>query len=130
MVTIKIKTLIESRIETCFDIACDLDLHSQTVWKWTNEKVISPRIKIKKGDTVTFRAVHFLIPQNFTSKVIEYEWPFHLVDQMTKGAFKSFKHIHEFQSTGNSTIMTDTIIFEAPFGIIGKIAEAMNPLLK
>jgi len=123
MITIKIETPIHSSTDICFDLACDLDLHSKTVWKWTNETVLGIGGKINKGDTVTFRATHFFIRQDFTSKIIEYKRPTRLVDQMTKGAFKSFTHIHEFTEAERGIIMTDTLYLEAPFGIIGKIVE-------
>jgi len=125
MVTIKMNTFIQANIDTCFDLACDLDLHRQTVWKWTRETVLGRGGKISMGDTVTFRATHFFIRQTFTSKIIEYERPARLVDQMTKGAFKSFIHIHEFKEAARGTFMTDTLSFEAPYGIIGKFAEQL-----
>ena|GEM_PF-3298824 len=46
-----------------------------------------------------------------------------IVDQMVKGAFKSMRHIHEFKDQGTQTLMKDTLIFEAPLGILGLIAE-------
>ncbi len=58
-----------------------------------------------------------------TSRITEIREPYHFVDEMQKGAFKSLKHIHEFEQNGNKTIMKDTLYFEAPFGLIGWIVE-------
>jgi ligand-binding SRPBCC domain-containing protein len=42
-------------------------------------------------------------------------------DEMLKGAFKMIKHDHIFNREGRYTIMTDSFIFESPYGIAGKI---------
>ncbi|WP_051318017.1 SRPBCC family protein [Cohnella thermotolerans] len=77
------------------------------------------------GDSVAFRATHFFIRQNLTSKVVEYERPKRMVDQMTKGAFKTFTHIHEFKTDNGGTMMTDIISFEVLFGVFGKVVEQL-----
>jgi ligand-binding SRPBCC domain-containing protein len=42
-------------------------------------------------------------------------------DEMLKGAFKMIKHDHIFNRESGYTIMTDSFIFESPYGIAGKI---------
>lgn len=125
MIIVKTKILIDAPIEVCFDFARDIDIHTRTVWKYTKEKAIegvrSGRISL--GESVTFQATHFGIKQRLTSKVIEYERPYKFVDQMTRGAFKSMKHIHEFEANGSQTVMKDILIFEAPFGWLGYLIE-------
>ncbi|MBP2001470.1 ligand-binding SRPBCC domain-containing protein [Paenibacillus shirakamiensis] len=78
---------------------------------------------IGMGETVTFEATHFGIRQRLTSKITEYDAPRLFVDTMQKGAFKSLRHVHEFVQREDYTLMTDTLYLEAPFGIVGKIAE-------
>lgn len=39
------------------------------------------------------------------------------------GVFKSMKHKHEFEEHGGITVMKDTLIFEAPLGLLGRIVE-------
>jgi len=46
-------------------------------------------------------------------------------DEMIQGDFKSFYHEHFFQPNENGTLMTDKIKLEAPYGFIGKIANAL-----
>lgn len=43
---------------------------------------------------------------------------------MVKGTFKSFRHEHHFESTGNGTRMTDRFDYKPPFGILGKFQGA------
>ncbi len=76
---------------------------------------------MKLNDTVTWRAKHFGIYQNLTSKITKYKFPTCFVDEQVKGAFKWIHHQHAFQQTDNGTIMTDIFEFEAPFGILGRL---------
>jgi len=40
-----------------------------------------------------------------------------------RGAFRSFVHDHFFTAQGTGTTMKDVLVFAAPLGILGRIAE-------
>ncbi|MGO4374863.1 cell division protein, partial [Paenibacillus sp. MCAF20] len=121
------QTEIDAPLAFCFDLARDIEIHTQTVWKHTNERAIDGRINglIGMGETVTFQAIHFMIRQRLTSKITEYHRPYLFTDEMLKGAFKSMKHKHEFEKRNGKTVMRDTLIFEAPLGIVGRVVERL-----
>ncbi|SFF17516.1 Ligand-binding SRPBCC domain-containing protein [Paenibacillus algorifonticola] len=127
MITVKTHIEISAPIQVCFDLARDIDIHTKTVWKHTKEKAIMGAASepIGLGQTVTFEATHFLVRQRLSSKITEYQEPFLFVDEMQKGAFKSLRHVHEFKQLVGKTLMTDTLYFEAPFGMIGKAVERL-----
>ncbi|MFC9708354.1 cell division protein [Paenibacillus sp. NPDC056933] len=117
---------IYAPIERCFDYARDIDIHTQTVWKHTREQAVAGVTtgRIGEGDTVTFEASHFGVRQRLTSRIAEYNRPYLFVDQMEKGAFKSMRHEHSFiKMDEQMTCMRDTLRFEAPFGVLGWVAE-------
>lgn len=93
----------------------------------SGEKILAgpPSGFLELGDQVTFEAKHFGIRQRLTAKIVEYEWPNLFTDQMVSGAFKSLRHEHRFRIDGESTMMTDVLEFEAPFGFVGRGAEAI-----
>jgi len=119
---IELTTQINAPIERCFLLSLSVDVHCQST-KGTNEKAIAGVTSglMKLNDTVTWRAKHFGIYQNLTSKITQYEYPNCFVDEMMKGAFKRMYHQHLFQQNGEGTIMKDVFEFEAPFGILGKV---------
>ncbi|RKP55568.1 cell division protein [Cohnella endophytica] len=127
MITVKTHIEISAPIQVCFDLSRDIEIHTQTVWKHTKEKAIMGITTglIGSGQTVTFEATHFLVRQRLTSKITDYKEPYIFVDEMQKGAFKSLRHVHEFKQIDGKTLMTDTLNFEAPFGIIGKAVERL-----
>jgi ligand-binding SRPBCC domain-containing protein len=122
MPTIELKTIINAPIERCFLLSLSVDLHQLSTQE-TNERAISGVTKglMKLNDVVTWRAKHFGIYQNMTSKISAYEAPRYFVSEMVKGAFKKLHHQHIFEWTGNETIMTDIFYFKAPFGIFGEL---------
>ncbi len=122
MPTIELKTKINAPAERCFLLSLSVDLHLLSTQE-TNERAISGVTTglMKLNDVVTWRAKHFGIYQNMTSKISAYDAPKYFVSEMLKGAFKKLHHQHLFEWTGNETIMTDIFYFEAPFGILGEL---------
>ena len=124
MTKIILSTSINAPIQIVFDCARSIDIHQLSTAK-TNEKAIVGRITglCELGDEVTWRAKHFGIWLELTSKITEARRPEYFVDEMQKGTFKSLRHEHHFIKTDDGILMKDIFIFESPFGILGKIAN-------
>ncbi|WP_432363364.1 SRPBCC family protein [Sporosarcina sp. UB5] len=126
MPTITHEIHINAPIHICFDLARNVDVHTETTAK-TKEKAIAGVMTglLENGDTVTWEAVHFGIKQRLTAKIIEMNRPHSFTDVMVKGAFHSFTHTHEFIESDTGTIMKDTFSYKSPLGFIGKIADRL-----
>jgi len=124
MATIILKILINAPIERCFDLARSIDLHVQSMQS-SGEKAIAGKRDglINLHESVTWRAKHFGIPFEMTNKISTMEYPTRFVDEMVKGPFKKLHHQHLFKIIDSQTEMTDVFEFEAPFGILGWLAE-------
>ena len=124
MAIIQLSTTINAPIQKCFDLARNIDIHVKSM-KQSGEKAIAGRTNglIELNETVTWRAKHFGIWQNLTSKITQFNYPESFTDEMVSGAFKSFKHQHLFNQKERQTIMKDIFMFESPFGIIGKLVN-------
>ncbi len=127
MVTIDLQIEIHAGIDRCFDLARSIEVHLLAE-RQSRERAVDGRQSgtLGLGDTVTFEAVHFGIRQRLTSRIVELERPGRFVDQMEKGAFKSLRHTHCFTSSQpNTTTMRDILVFEAPLGPLGLLAEGL-----
>jgi ligand-binding SRPBCC domain-containing protein len=80
---------------------------------------------MRLGDTVTWEAVHFGIKQHLTTTITAYERPQYFIDEMTRGIFQELKHHHAFVPQASGTLMIDTFTFRAPWGILGRVVEAL-----
>ena len=126
MPEIVLETQINAPAETCFDLMRDIRLHTETTSK-TDEKAVAGVTDgmIGLGQTVTFEGTHFGMRQRLTVKVVEFERPYLFVDEMIDGTFKTFKHIHEFEPRDSGTLMRDTLVWNSPFGILGRVVDVL-----
>lgn len=118
MPVLVVETQIHASPEVCFDlirtVSSDID---------KNKQIISGEFAF--GQTITFINSFFGIEQKLIVKVTEYKRPHHFTDEMVRGRFKSFKHIHEFIPNHGGTLLKDTFIWASPFGLIGKIVDRL-----
>ena len=127
MPRIEIKTVLNSDIETCFNLARNIDFHQESFEKF-NERAIGGKTSglIELNEWVTWEAKHIGFVQHLTAKITEFEAPNYFVDEMVFGALKSFRHEHKFrESENNTTVMTELFYFESPFGVFGKLANVL-----
>jgi ligand-binding SRPBCC domain-containing protein len=124
MPRIEIKTKIKANKNIVFDLSRSIDLHKIST-EQTNEKAIAGKTSglIGINESVTWRAKHFGVYQNLTSKITEFDKPNYFVDEMQKGAFKEFKHEHHFVELNGETLMTDIFNYKSPLGFLGKFAD-------
>jgi len=123
---IKTDMFIYAPRDICFNVARDIDIHTESTSQ-TNERAVGGVTSglIGLNETVTWEAVHFGVKQNLTVRITEFDFPNRFVDEMEKGAFKRFYHVHEFIEKENGTLMLDTFDYTSPFGIIGRLADQL-----
>jgi len=130
MPTIHLTTYIDALPRVVFDLSRSIELH-QLSTEQTQEKVVAGRMSglITLGETVTWRAKHFGVFQELTAKVTAFDAPNSFTDEMVSGAFKSFKHVHQFETAGRGTNMIDVFSYVSPLGILGEFADVLFLLL-
>lgn len=109
-----------------FDLARSIDAHKHSMAK-SREEAVGGRTSglISLGEEVTWRAWHFGLPMQMTSRITEMRSPDYFVDEQVKGPFRRFRHVHEFSQDSAGTMMVDRIEFAAPFGPIGRLVEKL-----
>jgi ligand-binding SRPBCC domain-containing protein len=124
--TVTVELWIDAPVERCFDAARDLDLHV-TSMQHTSERAVGGKTTglIELDEEVTWRGRHFGVTQHFTSRITAFDRPHHFRDEMQRGAFRSFVHDHFFVRENGGTNMTDVLIFSAPLGVVGVLAEKL-----
>jgi len=122
--------------EQSFKVNCSID----KVWKFYTdikhlEIVTPPNLNLKvietsdkqivKGLRMTISGRLFLYNSKWNSIISLVDISKHMyIDEMVKGPFKKWKHVHLFSEIGeNQTVITDKIEFELPFFFLGKLME-------
>jgi len=82
----------------------------------------APRDVVFDARTKDLDKVHegrvFGMRTRFTVSVVEMQRPIRYVDEATHRAFRTLRHIHEFESVDGGTLMRDTLEYDSPFGAI------------
>ncbi len=127
MVRLEELTRIRAPIERCFDLARSVEVHLAGNVHYGEAAVATAGVTsglIGLGEHVTWRAKHFGVWQELTSKVTAMDRPVYFEDTMVRGIFRSMKHDHLFRSLSpDETEMKDVFCFSAPLGILGRLAE-------
>jgi ligand-binding SRPBCC domain-containing protein len=121
---IRLETLIAAPIETCFDMARDVDLHQRSTAA-SAEKVVAGVTsgRMELGDEVTWEATHFGVRQRLSSRITAFDRPNRFVDEMVRGAFARFRHTHDFMRQNAGTLMVDVFDYTSPLGVVGRLAD-------
>ena len=129
MPVIELHTLINARVEECFNLSRSIDLHLQSMQQHREKAIAGVTTGlINLHETVTWKARRFGLPFKMTVQITEMQYPVYFVDQMVNGPFKWFRHYHAFQHRGHQTLMTDEFVFRSPLGWLGKLVD--NQILK
>ena len=124
---IVIETRIAAPIELCFDLARDPAAHAEQA-AFTGERVVEPGRTtglLELGDLLTFEGRHLGVRQRLTVRITEMQPPVRFVDEGVRSAFRRLRHVHEFRVEGDVTVMCDVIEWTSPFGVLGRIADAL-----
>jgi ligand-binding SRPBCC domain-containing protein len=127
MATITIETRIAAPRELCFDLARDVDAHARSA-SFSGERIVEPgRISglLEQGDLITFEGRHLGLRQRFTARIVSMDRPNSFIDEMARGAFKWLRHVHEFHSIEQGTLMRDVLSWQAPLGVLGYLADLL-----
>jgi hypothetical protein len=120
------QALMPVDLETAFDLSLSIDAHMAS-FEHSGERAVGGVTAgmIGLGEFVTWRARHFGITWTMTSTITEWDRPHCFVDEQRKGPFKSFRHVHVFEPVEHGTRLLDHVEFEAPFGVLGRVAERL-----
>ncbi|OUZ11749.1 cyclase [Aeromicrobium sp. PE09-221] len=126
MAGFRVQTLSARSAEALFDAALDIHAHTASQSR-SRERVVSGPAsgRLGLGDRVTWQARHFGLWWTMTAAVTEVEEPTRFVDEQVFGPFARFRHEHRFETVDGGTLMTDTIEFAAPFGLLGRMVAVL-----
>ncbi len=126
MPTIEIETLLPASVEACFDSALDVGLHCETM-TWSGERAVAGKTEgiLELGDRVTWEARHLGFRFRMTVEITRFSRPHYFVDEQVSGPFKRLCHRHDFYPVSGGCRMVDAFEYEAPFGVLGRLAERL-----
>lgn len=129
MITLRETTVIDAPIERVFDLARSVEVHLlANIHSGEQALAAGGRTSglASLGDQTTWRARHFGIWQNLTSKITACKAPGYFQATMTRGIFRSMQADHRFHVLpSGATAMIDVFRIAAPLPILGPLAERL-----
>ncbi|WP_410765068.1 SRPBCC family protein [Haloferax sp. DFSO60] len=126
MPTIVLETHIDAPIERVFDLARNVERHTETMGHGERAVAGTTSGHLENGDVVTWRATHFGIPMELTVEITEMESPVYFQDREIDGPFRELTHDHYFEQLApNSTRMRDEFQFTSPVGPLGWVVDTL-----
>jgi uncharacterized protein len=125
------------------EFACEIDAPLAEVWKFhdtieTLFRLTPPHTQVKlEGELEPMRVgvVYPLrmkrwgiVPLSWDARITRYDPPHGFADEQIpgKGPFAAWTHEHQFKALSPTrTLLIDRITYTPPFGILGKIADAV-----
>ncbi|MFG1944806.1 SRPBCC family protein [Nonomuraea sp. NPDC048826] len=127
MVRFEVVTLIRAAPRRVFEESLSVDTHMASMAA-SRERAVGGVTsgRMGPGDQVTWRAWHFGVAWRMTSVISAYDAPGFFVDEQVAGPFRRWRHEHRFAADGGGgTVMRDAVEFEAPLGVLGRVAESV-----
>jgi hypothetical protein len=129
MIRLEETTIIEAPIERCFDLSLSVEVHLLSNVHSGEQALAVGGVTsglVCLSEEVTWRAKHFGIWQNLTSKITAMESPRYFQVTMVRGIFRFMQADHLFESLeSGGTEMKDVFSIGAPLPLLGPLAEAL-----
>ena len=126
MPIIRVEVDIAAPPDLCFDLARSVDVHVVSAAA-TGERAVAGKTSglLNLNDEVTWRGRHFGLTQELTSRISAFDRPRYFRDEMVRGPFRRLSHDHHFDAIASGTMMRDAFEFDAPYGLLGRLAESV-----
>jgi ligand-binding SRPBCC domain-containing protein len=89
------------------------------------ELLTPPPIQMKNGTLIDYTIKLLGINVRWTTFITELERPRRFVDVQLRGPYSFWHHTHEFSETDEGTVMTDTVKYAMPMGLIGRLVHVL-----
>jgi ligand-binding SRPBCC domain-containing protein len=92
---------------------------------WLDFRIRSIRgTPLDVGTTIFYRIRWLGIPITWVSRIDEFEHNRRFVDAQIRGPYRFWRHEHTFEERNGQTLMRDTVRYELPLGVLGRMAAA------
>jgi ligand-binding SRPBCC domain-containing protein len=76
--------------------------------------------------TISFRAIPWVpVRLEWDAYVAEFHWNESFCDEQRRGPFKHFRHCHRIRDDANGSVVSDTVEYELPLGLLGDFANGL-----
>ena len=91
---------------------------------WLHFKILNIKPQpVQKGTIINYKLRLKGLPVRWCTEILEWNPPHGFVDFQQSGPYKLWHHTHRFIEEGKCTRIVDEVLYDLPFGLIGRIAH-------
>jgi ligand-binding SRPBCC domain-containing protein len=118
--------LVPRKLEEVFDFFSRAENLETLTPGFLHFKIVSVSpLPVQKGTLINYKLRVRGLPLRWTSEIREWDPPTQFVDFQTRGPYKVWHHTHRFIAEGNNTRIVDEVLYDLPFGALGRIAHSV-----
>ena len=118
--------LIDCPLEKAFEFHSDTNNLKKITPEFIKVKLVKIDLPLRLDSEIILEITQFgFLKTKWNIKLTDFQPNILITDTQTKGPFKIWKHSHCFEEKEGKTFMIDRIIYELPFGIIGRAADKL-----
>lgn len=88
-------------------------------------RILNPEVGVEEGVLHKVRMRKFGLPIKWEARISQVTPPYGFTDQAEKSPFKFWRHRHDFIPDGDGTLIRDVVVYEMPFGKLGKAVHKL-----
>jgi ligand-binding SRPBCC domain-containing protein len=82
-------------------------------------------VPMHTGARIEYRLSLFGVPARWKTRITDWQPGVRFVDEQESGPYTLWRHTHEFEAQGQSTIIRDRVEYLEPFGPLGRLAHVL-----
>ena len=89
-------------------------------------RILTPKpIEMRVGARIEYALSLFGFPLRWVTRISDWQPGARFVDEQESGPYALWRHTHEFEAQGGSTIVRDLVEYAEPFGPLGQAAHVL-----
>jgi len=89
-------------------------------------RILTPMpIELCAGAQLDYQLSLFGVPVRWRTRITDWKPQERFVDEQESGPYALWRHTHEFEARGTSTLMRDVVDYSEPLGPVGTVAHVL-----
>jgi ligand-binding SRPBCC domain-containing protein len=80
---------------------------------------------MRPGAQIDYQLTLFGVPSRWRTRITDWQPGVRFIDEQESGPYALWRHTHEFEAQGETTIIRDTVEYTEPFGPLGRLAHVL-----
>ncbi len=89
-------------------------------------RILTPMpIEMRSGAQLDYELSLFGVPMRWRTRITDWKPGLRFVDEQEAGPYALWRHTHEFEARGTSTLVRDVVDYSMPLGPLGMLAHGL-----